>query len=368
MKRLILTISLLVLPALALAAVININTAGLEELQELTGVGPVIAERIIDYRESNGPFKTIEEIKNVKGIGDVTFLKMKDQITVGDGSASDDTSLPEDTIVANTSSSSNSSSNNNSSSSLVLSAHASQTTVNTTQDKTSWQISAGRERVVLAGSPVEIKVETVSGAVTNPKFVWALGDGLASVGEKVTHYYRHPGRYEVVVTGKTKLMEAVSRTKVLVLPADLSFKPVANGWIIKNNLSSEVNLGLMSLQVGSTTLFVIPQDTLLAVGGELLLDPQMIGIKDNFNQVSLVSPSGLILNQVDVSDRLARLQDLQAQLLKAKEQLARLSVPVVAIEPVGEEANLVASVGTIELGSKPKENLLSRWFNRWRVP
>ena len=61
---------------------ININTANLEELQRITGIGPAYAQRIIDYRETNGSFQAIEEIKNVKGIGDVTFEKMKDQITV----------------------------------------------------------------------------------------------------------------------------------------------------------------------------------------------------------------------------------------------------------------------------------------------
>ncbi|ERN54104.1 S-layer homology domain-containing protein [Alkalihalophilus marmarensis] len=61
---------------------ININTAGLEELQFITGVGEVIAQRIIDYRAVNGAFQNIEEIKNVSGIGDATFERMKDQITV----------------------------------------------------------------------------------------------------------------------------------------------------------------------------------------------------------------------------------------------------------------------------------------------
>ena len=45
-------------------------------------MGPVIAGRIIDYRNENGPFQSIEEIKNVQGIGDVTFEKMKGEITV----------------------------------------------------------------------------------------------------------------------------------------------------------------------------------------------------------------------------------------------------------------------------------------------
>lgn len=71
-------------PASAPLEKININTANLEELDHITGVGPAIAQRIIDYRNQNGQFQKIEDIKNVSGIGDVTFEKMKDEITVGD--------------------------------------------------------------------------------------------------------------------------------------------------------------------------------------------------------------------------------------------------------------------------------------------
>ncbi len=61
---------------------ININTASFEELQHITGVGEVIAQRIIDYRIQNGPFLVIDDLKNVSGIGDKTFEKMKDEIAV----------------------------------------------------------------------------------------------------------------------------------------------------------------------------------------------------------------------------------------------------------------------------------------------
>lgn len=64
------------------AGKININIANYEELQEIIGVGPVIAQRIIDYRSQNGQFQKIEDLKNVSGIGDVTFEKMKDEITI----------------------------------------------------------------------------------------------------------------------------------------------------------------------------------------------------------------------------------------------------------------------------------------------
>ncbi|MDR2074046.1 MAG: helix-hairpin-helix domain-containing protein [Oscillospiraceae bacterium] len=62
---------------------ININLAAAEELSdELDGIGPAIANRIVDYREKNGGFHNIEEIVNVKGIGDKIFEKIKNYIIV----------------------------------------------------------------------------------------------------------------------------------------------------------------------------------------------------------------------------------------------------------------------------------------------
>jgi competence ComEA-like helix-hairpin-helix protein len=69
-------------PAPSQSEKININTAGLAELDKITGVGPVIGQRIIDYRNTNGPFQKIEDIKNVNGIGDIKFEKMKNEITI----------------------------------------------------------------------------------------------------------------------------------------------------------------------------------------------------------------------------------------------------------------------------------------------
>ena len=62
---------------------ININTASVEELDTLPGVGPTLAQRIIDYREDNGPFINAEDIINVPGIGPGNYERFKDMITVG---------------------------------------------------------------------------------------------------------------------------------------------------------------------------------------------------------------------------------------------------------------------------------------------
>ena len=60
---------------------VNINRATEAELTTLPGIGPVLANKIVDYREASGPFKTIEDIKNVTGIGDKRFKDIEDLIT-----------------------------------------------------------------------------------------------------------------------------------------------------------------------------------------------------------------------------------------------------------------------------------------------
>ncbi|MBU0999189.1 helix-hairpin-helix domain-containing protein [Patescibacteria group bacterium] len=61
---------------------VNLNSASSSQLDSLPGIGPAYAQRIIEYREANGGFKSIEEIENVKGIGPKTFEKLRDLITV----------------------------------------------------------------------------------------------------------------------------------------------------------------------------------------------------------------------------------------------------------------------------------------------
>jgi competence protein ComEA len=61
---------------------INLNTATLEELDALPGIGPSIAQRIIDFRTQNGAFEKIDDVKKVRGIGDALFSSIKDMITV----------------------------------------------------------------------------------------------------------------------------------------------------------------------------------------------------------------------------------------------------------------------------------------------
>ncbi|MEO5740190.1 MAG: ComEA family DNA-binding protein [Vicinamibacterales bacterium] len=68
--------------AVASTEVVNLNSATAEQIATLPGIGPKTAELVVQYRGKNGPFKKIEEIMNVRGVGEKSFLKIKDRLTV----------------------------------------------------------------------------------------------------------------------------------------------------------------------------------------------------------------------------------------------------------------------------------------------
>lgn len=67
----------------AASAMVNLNTASLAQLETLPGVGRTIAERIVEYRERNGGFKRAEDLMNVRGVGEQSFLRLRPLVTVG---------------------------------------------------------------------------------------------------------------------------------------------------------------------------------------------------------------------------------------------------------------------------------------------
>ena len=63
---------------------VDLNASTAKELQQLPGIGKGLAKRIVEYRSANGPFKSVEELMQVRGIGKKTFAKMQERLTVGD--------------------------------------------------------------------------------------------------------------------------------------------------------------------------------------------------------------------------------------------------------------------------------------------
>jgi competence protein ComEA len=69
------------------ASKVNVNTATVQQLEELPGVGPALAARIVEYRQKSGGFKSTQELLNVKGIGEKSLQKLQPHVTVGEGTA-----------------------------------------------------------------------------------------------------------------------------------------------------------------------------------------------------------------------------------------------------------------------------------------
>ena len=65
------------------STIVNLNTATVAELEALPGIGAKVATRIVEYRTKKGPFLKIEELMNVQGVGEKSFLKLRPQLTVG---------------------------------------------------------------------------------------------------------------------------------------------------------------------------------------------------------------------------------------------------------------------------------------------
>jgi competence protein ComEA len=81
-KSLVLGLSLSLASLAAFAAQINLNTASAAQLETLNGIGAAKAEAIVDYRKEHGAFKSVDELAKVKGIGQKTVDKNRDQMTV----------------------------------------------------------------------------------------------------------------------------------------------------------------------------------------------------------------------------------------------------------------------------------------------
>ncbi|NLZ18008.1 MAG: helix-hairpin-helix domain-containing protein [Desulfobulbaceae bacterium] len=81
MKKALFALFFLLFFATATFAKVNINTATVQELTTLPGIGPAKAEAIIKHREANGPFKTVDELGNVKGVGPKTLQDLRSEVS-----------------------------------------------------------------------------------------------------------------------------------------------------------------------------------------------------------------------------------------------------------------------------------------------
>ncbi|MCR4279311.1 MAG: helix-hairpin-helix domain-containing protein [Candidatus Zambryskibacteria bacterium] len=345
--------------ASAQASLVNINTAGLEELDTLPGIGPAYAERIVDYRNTNGPFQSIEEIQNVSGIGPSTFADLKDLITVGDVGASSGTS------DGNVNQSTNQTSQNES-------THYSATPVTSVSKTSSPSVGAGRDRIGAVGSPLEFKVETggKSDSYRQSIFSWNFGDGVQGTGPLVTHVYDYPGEYVVVLSANFPEGEALARVNVKIVDPGIAVVSATPERIeLKNNSQHEANLFGRVLVVGDHA-FVFPRDTIIKAGRNLFFGSRVTGLKPfgtHDVQVVIVgeTENSKIAAKVE-EKKMERVAYLESQILALQQNLQKKMavIPNLAVKPPSEELIVEEEFSTFEEPNPVPQTASARtgWF------
>jgi competence protein ComEA len=298
MRKNVFALSLLVffvLPAFAHAALVNINTADEPTLDALPYISATVAQAIIDYRNANGPFATIEDIMNVKGIKSGIFSDIQSLITVGDT----------DTSETDNSNSSNASSTPTDNSSTATSTT---TTTNATDQSSSGgpaeylpipalRIVAGGDRTISSNADVAFTAAVYdnNGNKRDDAIIsWSFGDGMQKTGASVFHAYYDPGEYVAVVHASTSDGgDALAESTITVEDAGIKIASVsARGIALANNDTRTLDLSLWRLSAGGQE-FIIPENTEILAGDTVLFPSQVIELPVT-DSATLLYPSGEI--------------------------------------------------------------------------
>ena len=264
----------LFVPALAHAALININTADAALLDSLPGIGPSYAARIIDYRTTHGPFARIEDIQNVSGIGPSTFADIKSFITVGDAS------VPPPAVASST----------------PPTATASGSASTYVPPPATLFVEIRGDGTAGLGIPLRLsaRVTTKSGtADTAAQVSWSFGDGSSGTGTAVEKIYRFVGTYLVTVTANDGSTQARGELAITVKPAKVRLLPVTgDGITIVNDSSDRLDLSGWRLlsEIGS---FRIPEGTVILPESSVLFPFTITNLPFAF-EVTLLYPDGIL--------------------------------------------------------------------------
>src|SRR3989344_849951 len=258
---------------------VNINTADQDTLMILTGIGEVKARAIIDHRDANGPFATIEDIQNVSGIGEVTFNSIKGHIVVGGGASASPPLMPASDPPPPPSPPKAPSDSGGGSTSASPSAIT---------------LDAGSDRSVVAGADTIFRAKAYNKKkepLTDLLFRWNFGDGSTAMGSIVTHSFAYTGRFSVVLT----VVEDDTASDQLVVTVDemqLTLSALGDGVSIENQSRRDIDMSAWIVRYQGQR-FAMPPNTIVLGGQTLRLTPRTLGFTVG-EGVELVYPNGVV--------------------------------------------------------------------------
>jgi hypothetical protein len=176
---------------------------------------------------------------------------------------------------------------------VYISTHSGPDELSDFNEKSSFITSAGRERLSYVGTPVEFSAsyKMANSNANNASFEWSYGDGFNDSGQKVSHIYKHPGEYNIVLNGNEGEDHSVSRTKITILTPQISISQNQNAIDISNDGKSEINLGDWKLTNGFNS-FIFSPDTIIDSGKKLSLSAEDTKINIGSSTIYLENPSG----------------------------------------------------------------------------
>ncbi|OGG85487.1 hypothetical protein A2392_03305 [Candidatus Kaiserbacteria bacterium RIFOXYB1_FULL_46_14] len=273
MKRVVLglLLSLIPLPALAL---VNINTATLDELDTLPGVGAVTAQKITDAR----PFESTSEIQNVQGIGGPgtkTYEDIIGLITV-EGATVSETDDSSDSLVSKSA---------------------------TAKDEDDIKVQKPVSGLVINAPDYSFVGQVVNfEAVPSDgdqgrlvRYWWNFGDGYTADSKVATHQYRHPGTYVVVVESYYLKKTHITRHEITILSPQLSVRSDQGSFVITNKSDHEIDLFGMTLSGVVNWSFpkysILLPDASLAIDSSVVKDALVVRLLGADGRVLAVSDS-----------------------------------------------------------------------------
>ncbi|MFZ3020046.1 MAG: lamin tail domain-containing protein [Minisyncoccia bacterium] len=156
-------------------------------------------------------------------------------------------------------------------------------------------VSAGRNRLVAVGSPIQFRANASGGALRNgAEYKWSLGDGFVAYGESIEHMYSFAGDYVVVLTVSSAGNVAVHRISVRVVNPNLSVRHVTGGIEIKNNGKDEINLFKWEISAGDAT-YTVPSDLIVMPGKFVVLDALISKLPDG-GEIAITNAEGKEVN------------------------------------------------------------------------
>lgn len=221
-------------------------------------------------------------------------------VVVGSSSSGDGTTSS--STATTTSSGDDDQDNNTGSGDGNISTHSEEENLSNYNDTSNvFQVSAGRERLSYVGSNVKFEAKyEASGdcAVSGKTFVWSFGDGTSGQSEVISHAYKYPGEYNIILNGNCNGVDSVSRTKVSIIAPNLEMSLGDNGLIeIKNNNGHEMNLGEWRIQSGNQQ-YLFPKDTIISANRGIALAKEYSNILFGNQEITLYDPSGKIIKKI----------------------------------------------------------------------